>query len=138
MRESEEDFAAACRHSLAHGNLLSLRYLVPDIPWQAAKASPARVRQMQAWIARILSLLLRAAETAQHPLSTPQEVMNSAPLFITQVSLYSAALAFEAKIYWLTIVWSTVRPCPSLMLSCIEQLVHLTSDPTVDSRLVYC
>ena len=78
VKESEEDFAAACRHSLAHGNLLSLRYLVPDIPWQICKASPARVRQMQAWISRVLSLLLRAAETAQHPLSTPQETMNSA------------------------------------------------------------
>lgn len=80
--ESEEDFAAACRHSLAHGNLLSLRYLVPDIPWQAAKAHPPRLRQMQAWIARVLSLLLRAAETAQHPLSTPQETMASAPLLL--------------------------------------------------------
>lgn len=35
VREAEEDFGAACRHSLAHGNLLSLRYLIPNIPWQA-------------------------------------------------------------------------------------------------------
>ena len=38
VREAEEDFGAACRHSLAHGNLLSLRYLIPDIPWQARYA----------------------------------------------------------------------------------------------------
>ncbi len=88
MRESEEDFAAACRHSLAHGNLLSLRYLVPDVPWQTARASPARMRQVQLWIARLLALLLRAAETALQPLSAPQETIASALLH----NLWSLAL----------------------------------------------
>lgn len=79
MEESEQDFTAACRHSLAHGNLLSLRYLVPDLPWQAAAVSPARLAQMQQWISRLFSLLVRAAETALRPLSVPQETVISAP-----------------------------------------------------------
>ena len=42
VREAQEDFAAACRHSLAHGNLLSLRYIIPDVPWQACSTSATR------------------------------------------------------------------------------------------------
>ena len=83
MRQSREDFAAACQHSLAHGNLLSLRYLVPDIPWQAAKGSQPRLQLMQRWIRRLLALLLGAAETALEPLSVPQETTYGVLLLAT-------------------------------------------------------
>jgi hypothetical protein len=76
--EAEQDFAAACRHSLAHGNLLTLRYLTPDLPWQAAMSSPAGVLQLRRWIERLFSLLMRAAESALRPLAVPQETVISA------------------------------------------------------------
>jgi hypothetical protein len=45
---------------------------------QAAKACPRRMRQIKAWIARLLGLLLGAAECAAEPLSKPQESYISA------------------------------------------------------------
>ena len=50
------------------------------IAWhaQAAKACRQRMRQIKAWIARLLGLLLAAAECAAEPLSKPQESYISA------------------------------------------------------------
>ncbi|BDA45482.1 probable thyroid adenoma-associated protein homolog [Coccomyxa sp. Obi] len=143
VKESEEDFAAACRHSLAHGNLLSLRYLVPDIPWQISKASPARVRQMQAWISRVLSLLLRAAETAQHPLSTPQETMNISAMDVDGSDMNfedleddsdggdsnnDSQLAPRAQVI-VTGCWLTLKEV-ALLLGCLAREAPLSRDDT--------
>ena len=71
--ESEGNFEQACRHGLSHGKLLSLRYLVPDIPWHALQATADSTARLRAWIQRLIRLALRAASAALQPLSTPQE-----------------------------------------------------------------
>lgn len=71
--EAEEDFEAACRHGLSHGKLLSLRYLIPDIPWHLMHSTAQHTERLQTWIQRLIALSLRAAQSALPPLSTPQE-----------------------------------------------------------------
>lgn len=53
VQEASEDLEAACRHSFAHGTLLALRYMVPEVPWPStasgsnaadADAGPGAVR----------------------------------------------------------------------------------------------
>ena len=71
--ESEENFEQACRHGLSHGKLLSLRYLIPDIPWHVLQSTAEGKERLQAWMHRLVGLALRAASSALPPLSTPQE-----------------------------------------------------------------
>lgn len=71
--ESEESFEQACRHGLSHGKLLSLRYLIPDIPWHTMQSTADSTARLRAWIQRLIRLALRAASSALPPLSTPQE-----------------------------------------------------------------
>ena len=73
MTESEEKFEQACRHGLSHGKLLSLRYLIPDIPWHILQSTAESRERLQAWIHCLIGLALRAASSALPPLSTPQE-----------------------------------------------------------------
>lgn len=71
--EAEDNFEQACRHGLSHGKLLSLRYLIPDIPWHAMQSATESAARLKAWMQRLISLALRAASSALQPLSTPQE-----------------------------------------------------------------
>lgn len=73
MAEAEEDFEQACQHGLSHGTLLSLRYLIPDIPWHLMQSAVQHAERLCAWIQRLIKLALRAATSALQPLSTPQE-----------------------------------------------------------------
>ena len=73
MAEAEDDFEQACQHGLSHGTLLSLRYLIPDIPWHLMQNAVQHVERLCAWIQRLIKLALQAATSALQPLSTPQE-----------------------------------------------------------------
>ena len=53
--------------------LLSLRYLIPDIPWHTMQSTADSTARLGAWIQRLIRLALRAASSALPPLSTPQE-----------------------------------------------------------------
>lgn len=70
-----------------HRNLmcLPLQWAAPLIEYhsmqQAAKATPQRMARTKAWISRLLTLLLAAAEAATEPLSKPQESYISARSF---------------------------------------------------------
>ena len=71
--ESEENFEQACRHALSHGKLLSLRYLIPDIPWHTMQSTAESTARLKAWIQRLIRLAVRAGSSALPPLSMPQE-----------------------------------------------------------------
>jgi hypothetical protein len=53
--------------------LLSLRYLIPDIPWHLMQSAQRHVERLRTWIQRLIKLALLAATSALQPLSTPQE-----------------------------------------------------------------
>lgn len=40
--EGEKDLSAASHHCIAHGSLLSLRYVLSEVPWAAIARQPAR------------------------------------------------------------------------------------------------
>jgi len=64
------DLAAACRHGLAHGPLLAIRYACEGLPWAAAAAAAGGDgTQLRAWVGELLELLKRVASVATPPLA---------------------------------------------------------------------
>ena len=63
----------ACRQSLAHGVLLALRYLAPQLPWQQGSGDPGQASAMRPWLQGLLQLLDEATDLVLQPLSKPQD-----------------------------------------------------------------
>ena len=75
IQAGDKDLYQSCRHSLAHGVLLLLRYLAPLVPWHAAAAAvdQGQAVAIRPWLQGLLQLLKQAAELVLQPLSKPQE-----------------------------------------------------------------
>ena len=74
IQAAEEDLYQSCRHSLAHGVLLLLRYLAPLVPWHAAADDDqGQGVAIRPWLQGLLQLLKQATDLVLQPLSKPQE-----------------------------------------------------------------
>lgn len=71
LAAAKHDLAAACRLGLAHGLLVTLRYLAPSIPWRHASSLQSS-DSLQAWMTRLLSLLVEAGKVAMPVLCHPR------------------------------------------------------------------
>ncbi|KAK9830799.1 hypothetical protein WJX74_007694 [Apatococcus lobatus] len=69
LRAGEEDLLTACKSSLAHGPLLTLRYVMPHLPWHLSSLK----HMLQVWLSRLLESLERAMHMTLPPLARPQE-----------------------------------------------------------------
>ncbi|KAJ7522573.1 hypothetical protein O6H91_18G018000 [Diphasiastrum complanatum] len=58
IQEGEKDLLAACKHSLVHGVLLTLRYTMDEIDWMS-DAVRAGASRLQSALKRLLGLVLR-------------------------------------------------------------------------------
>ncbi len=65
----EQQMLAACRHSLAHGPLLTLRYILPYLPWQDSSVQ----KELQAWLQSLLQKLTQAMQMTLPPLARPED-----------------------------------------------------------------
>jgi hypothetical protein len=65
---ARRDLAAACRHGLAHGPLLAVRYACDGLPWADAAAGEGAA-ELRTWVTDLLELLQRVAAVALPPLA---------------------------------------------------------------------
>ena len=75
ISHAEQDLEAASSHCLAHGALLSLRYVFSELPWVAIVREDALGcrAQFKAALARILDLTARVAKVTLPVLALYQE-----------------------------------------------------------------
>ena len=62
MAAAEDLQWAACQQSLAHGTLLTLRYLVLAAPWRDVMESQGVAQALRQWVAQLLETLLVATD----------------------------------------------------------------------------
>ena len=84
MNHAEEDLEAASSHCIAHGSLLSLRYVLSELPWQAIAKQQGNDSQdcrplFKAALRRIFSLVAQVARATLPVLAHYQETYLGAP-----------------------------------------------------------
>ncbi len=86
VEHAEADFEGASHHCLAHGSLLSLRYVLAEVPWQALAAGghPA-LPGYKALLQQLASLIRRVAGLTLPVLALYQETyLGSLPCLSMQ------------------------------------------------------
>ena len=81
MAHAEADFDGASHHCLAHGSLLSLRYVLAEVPWRtlAARVHPS-LPAFQALLQQLACLIRRVAGLTLPVLALYQETYLGGPL----------------------------------------------------------
>lgn len=59
---AKDSLWAACQQSLAHGTLLTLRYLVLLVPWRDVMQSQGGAQPLRQWVGQLLDTLLVATD----------------------------------------------------------------------------
>lgn len=78
LLDSATDLLGACRRSLAHNTLLTMRYCLYQVPWEEIDRDPARRAAMRTFLDDLAAVAARVTDRTLDILSKPQEVAVSA------------------------------------------------------------
>ncbi|GAB4815827.1 hypothetical protein N2152v2_002873 [Parachlorella kessleri] len=144
-----QDMLEACTNSLAHGALITLRYLVGEVPWAELTKQEGHAERARALPVRLLALDFEAAALVYGPLCQPQEQnMGAGDVDANDVDLdepeaeegsavdeegCALGLGPKAQVI-ITGCWLTMKEC-SLVLATIVRSVPLSGSEAAHALL---